>query len=170
MTVQQQESAPESAEQVEQGTEQQQDQPQQQPKPTETVDFWKAKAREQESRAKANKLAADELAVIKDAQKTEAEKVADRIRKADEEVASVPVKVTEALKAHLIGLHQINDEDAELFLTATNPDLLLKQVARLTARDAVPPKKPNHVPREGANPTAPENDGREAVRRIFGEH
>lgn len=169
MTAQQQEAAPESTE-VEQGTEQQQEQPQQAPKPTKTVDFWKAKAREQESRAKANKSAADELAAIKDAQKTEAEKVADRIRKADEEVAAVPQRVTEALKAHLIGIHSINDEDAELFLTATNPDLLLKQVARLTARDAVPPKKPNHVPREGANPTAPEGEGREAVRLIFGEH
>jgi hypothetical protein len=167
MTVQQQEAAPESTETVEQHAEQEQAP---NPKPTETVEFWKAKAREQESRAKANKMASDELAAIKDAQKTEAEKVADRIRKADEEVANVPVRVTEALKAHLIELHQINEEDAELFLTANNPDLLLKQVARLTARTAEPKKQPNHVPREGANPTAPESEGRDAVRRIFGEH
>jgi hypothetical protein len=168
MTVQQQEAAPESTDQVAQQDDAQQEQPQQQPKPTETVDFWKAKAREQEARAKNNKSAADELAAIKDAQKTEAEKVADRIRKADEEVAAVPLRVTEALKAHLIGLHSINDEDAELFLTATNPDLLLKQVARLTARDAEPTKKPNHVPREGANPTAPESDTREVLGALFG--
>jgi hypothetical protein len=164
MTAQQQESAPESAE-VEQNVEHEQAPA---PKPTETVEFWKAKAREQENRAKANKSAADELAAIRDAQKTEAEKVADRIRKADEEVANVPIRVTEALKAHLIGLHQINDEDAELFLTATNPDLLLKQVARLTERTAPAKKQPNHVPREGANPIAPENEGRETARRLFG--
>lgn len=126
--------------------------------------------KEQIGDVKALKAAADELASIKEGQKTEAQRTQDRIAAAEAEVASVPAKVTESLKAHLIGLHSINDEDAELFLTATNPDLLLKQVARLTARDAVPAKKPNHVPREGANPTAPENEGRETVRRLFGDH
>ncbi len=144
----------------------------QQPKPTETVDFWKAKAREQESRAKANKTAADELAAIKEAQTTEAEKTADRIRKADETLAGVPKMVSEALKAHLVALHNISDEDAELFLTASDPEVLLKQADRLVARETASAterkRQGNHVPREGTNPTAPENDEREAVRRIFG--
>lgn len=47
-------------------------------KPTETVDFWKAKAREQENRAKANAEAARRLQEIEDAQKTEAQRLADR--------------------------------------------------------------------------------------------
>lgn len=161
------EAAPEAVE-AEQAEAPQNTEPDRQPKPTETVEFWKSKAREQESRAKANKSAADELAAIRDSQKTEAEKVADRIAKADAEVAAVPAKVSEALRSYLVGLHEINDEDAELFLTANNPDLLLKQVSRLVARNAPPAKQPNHVPREGVNPTAPESEGRETVRRIFG--
>jgi chemotaxis protein histidine kinase CheA len=49
-----------------------------QPKPTETVDFWKQKAREQESRAKSNAEAARRLQELEDAQKTEAQRLADR--------------------------------------------------------------------------------------------
>lgn len=48
-------------------------------KPTETVDFWKAKAREQEKRAKDNADAAKRLAEIEDAQKTETQKAADAL-------------------------------------------------------------------------------------------
>ena len=144
----------------------------QRPKPTETVDFWKQKAREQESRAKANKAAADRLAELEESQKSDAQKAADRIANAEREVASVPAKVADALKSHLVALHEINEEDAELFLTASDPELLLKQVGRLTARakasEAERKKQGNYVPREGANPNAPENDEREAARRLFG--
>jgi membrane protein involved in colicin uptake len=49
-----------------------------QPKPTETVDFWKQKAREQENRAKSNAEAARRLAEIEDSQKTEQQRLADR--------------------------------------------------------------------------------------------
>ncbi len=160
------EAAPEAAS-TEQVEESQNNEPERQPKPTETVEFWKSKAREQENRAKANKLAADELAAIKDSQKTETQKAHDRVAAAEAEVAKVPTLVTEALKAHLVDLHKIGEEDAELFLTASNPDLLLKQVDRLMARSAPAPKTPNHVPREGANPTAPENEARDSVRRLF---
>jgi hypothetical protein len=52
--------------------------PAEQPKPTETVDFWKQKAREQETRAKSNADAARRLAEIEDAQKTEQQRLADR--------------------------------------------------------------------------------------------
>lgn len=48
------------------------------PKPTETVEFWKQKAREQESRAKSNADAAKRLAEIEDAQKSEQQKIIDR--------------------------------------------------------------------------------------------
>lgn len=147
------------------------DQGEQQPKPSETLEFWKQKAREQESRAKANKTAADELAAIKEKNKTEAEKVAERLSKADSELATVPAKVAEALKSHLVSLHQISDEDAELFLTASDPDVLLKQVTRLTARESAGAterkKQGNHVPREGNNPSAPKDERREFVGQLF---
>ena len=53
-----------------------------QPKPTETVDFWKAKAREQESRAKSNADAAKRLQEIEDAAKSAEQRAAEQAQKA----------------------------------------------------------------------------------------
>lgn len=144
----------------------------QQQKPTETVDFWKQKAREQEKRAKENADAAKRLSEIEDAQKSETEKTADRIAKADAEVAAIPSKVADALREHLVDLHKIDKDDAELFLTATEPELLLKQVTRLLARSgeqtAAQKKTGNHVPREGNNPSSSDSgNDREFVRQLF---
>lgn len=138
------------------------------PKPTETVDFWKQKAREQEKRAKDNADAAKRLAEIEESQKTEAEKAADRIAKAEAEVAGVPAKVSEALRAHLVDLHGIEADDAELFLTATEPELLLKQAKRLLERSDGQKKKGPHVPKQGNDTTSPKpDDMREFTRDLF---
>lgn len=99
--------------------------------------------------------------------KSEAEKAADRISKAEAEAASVPAKVADALRAHLVALHGIDAEDAELFLTAAEPDLLLKQVDRLVGQSDKRQKR-NHVPREGTSESPGDGDAREAVRAIFG--
>lgn len=140
------------------------------PKPTETVDFWKTKARDQESRAKANAAAAKELSDLKEAQKTQAEKDADKIKAAEAEVASVPAKVADALKAHLIARHGIDTEDAELFLTATEPELLIKQVDRLLGQSDKSKRK-NRVPGEGTNTKPePESGMREFARNLFGNN
>lgn len=137
-------------------------------KPTETVDFWKQKAREQEKRAKDNATAAQRLAEIEDAQKSESEKVADRIAKAEAEVASVPSKVADALREHLVALHEIDKDDAELFLTANDPDLLLKQVTRLVGQSDKRKKNGNHAPREGNNPSSGDGgDERAFARQLF---
>ncbi|ORA23407.1 hypothetical protein [Mycobacterium aquaticum] len=140
-------------------------------KPTETVEFWKGKAREQETRAKANAAAAKKLAEIEEANKSEAQKAADRIAKAEAEVAGVPAKVAEGLKAHLVALHKIADEDAELFLTATDPDLLLKQAARLLAQSGGKRKNNNYVADQG-NGDKPEKPSgmREFTRELFGNN
>ncbi len=53
-------------------------------KPTETVEFWKQKAREQEQRAKANAEAATKLKEFEDRDKTEAEKVSERAKTAED--------------------------------------------------------------------------------------
>lgn len=85
---------------------------------------------------------------------------------AEAAIAEVPNKVAAELRTHLIALHKIEADDADLFLTATDPTLLLKQVERLVGRST---KQGNHVPREG-NPTPPaaESDERAAVRSLFG--
>lgn len=143
-----------------------------QPNPTETVDFWKQKAREQEKRAKENATAAKRLTEIEDSQKTEAEKTAERLAKADAEVAGVPSKVAEALKSHLVALHGIDTDDAELFLTGSEPDLLLKQVTRLLAQKGeqsdTQKKNGNHVPDEGKNPSSAVSSEAQVARALFG--
>jgi predicted phage tail protein len=138
-------------------------------KPTETVDFWKAKAREQEKRAKENAEAAKRLSELEDAQKSETEKAADRIAKAEAEVASLPTKVADALRTHLVALHEIDKDDAELFLTATDPELLLKQVTRLIGQSDKR-KKTHVVPGEGKTPsiTPGDADRRAFVRQLTG--
>ena len=118
--------------------------------------------------AKANSEAAKRLAEIEDAQKSESEKVADRLAKADAEVATVPNKVADALREHLVALHEIDKDDAELFLTGTEPDLLLKQVTRLLGQSDKRKKNGNHVPREGATPSSTDGEGLETVRSLFG--
>lgn len=120
------------------------------------------KAQLKEYRAKASRL--DE---IEEAQKSEAEKVADRLAKADQEVAGIPSRVCEALRVHLIALHEIAAEDAELFLTATDPEVLLKQADRLVGQSG---KRKNIVPREGRTPIqAPTDPTREFLRAINGQ-
>lgn len=152
---------------TETGTE---DTTEQQPKPTETVEFWKEIAQKQEKRAKENSAAAKKLTELEEAQKSDAEKASDRITKAEAEAASVPAKVAEALKTHLVELHGIDSEDAELFLTAGEPDLLIKQVTRLLFQSDTKrrTKNNNSVPREGNNPTAATGDMREFTQHLFG--
>ena len=57
-------------------------------------------------------------------------------------------------------------DDAELFLTASDPDLLLKQVSRLVETKGAG-RKQNTVPREGTNPR-PADDKDAAARAFFG--
>lgn len=119
----------------------------------------------QKAQLKEYKAKASELDQIREAQKSEAEKVADRLAKADAEVASVPSKVCEALKAHLVKIHEFTDEDSELFLTATDPETLLKQADRLVAQSGK--RNRNIVPLEGRNPTpASEDSNRDFLRSI----
>ncbi|MGH3367700.1 MAG: hypothetical protein ACRDOY_10895 [Nocardioidaceae bacterium] len=136
------------------------------PKPTETVDFWKQKAREQEKRAKDNADAAKRLGELEDAQKSESERAADRIAKAESEAATVPAKVADALREHLVALHEIDKDDAELFLTADDPELLLKQVTRLIGQSGKRKKSNNVSPREGEIPTPGTDRKREFVRSL----
>ena len=126
------------------------------------LEALKAQTRElKDYKAKAKRL--DE---IEEAAKTEAERNADRIAKAEAEVAAVPAKVADGLKTHLVALHEIDAEDAELFLTATEPDLLLKQVTRLLGQSDK--RRKNIVPREGQNPSAASSDEAAFARDLFG--
>ena len=113
------------------------------------------------------KTKAAEYDKLAEANKSEIEKATDRVTKAEAEVAKVPTLVADALRAHLVELHKIDAARAELYLTASDPDLLLKQVAGLVDLDADRKKKGNHVPREGANTSTQEDEGLETVHALF---
>ncbi|QDP43634.1 scaffolding protein [Gordonia phage PhorbesPhlower] len=121
---------------------------------------------EQKSTIKDLKAKAKRLDDLEAASMSEADKAADRIAKAEAEAASVPAKVSEALRTHLVELHEIDKDDAELFLTATDPELMLKQVSRLLAQSGG--KKKNHVSREGTNHKPADSEESAFVREFFG--
>lgn len=61
-------------------------------KPTETVDFWKQKAREQETRAKANADKAKKFDDLEQEKKTEAERLTERATEAERLAAAASLR------------------------------------------------------------------------------
>jgi membrane protein involved in colicin uptake len=135
-----------------------------QPKPTETVDYWKQRSRENEKQAKANAEAARRLAEIEEANKSEAQKAADRLAAAEKEAADAR---SEAMRLRIASKFGIGDEDADLFLTGTDEATLTRQAERLAGREAERKKNGNHVPREGNNTSTAPSDLREFREALF---
>lgn len=81
------------------------------PRPTDTVDFWKQKAREQEARAKSNATAAQRLQEIEDSQKSEAQKFADATAKAQREAEEARA---ETLRYKVAATHGVSSEYFDL--------------------------------------------------------
>lgn len=115
--------------------------------------------------AKANAGAAQRLAQIEEANKTEVQKATDRLAVAEKDAADAR---REALKFKIASKFQIGDEDADLFLTGTDEESLTKQAQRLTAREADRKKQGNYVSREGTTSTSVEGDARHTIAALFG--
>lgn len=80
------------------------------------------------------------------AKRTDAEKIADLQSKLDAQ----PKAVAESLREHLVALHEIPKERAELFLTGDTPELMLRQVTALLEDSGTGgPKRKNYVNKEG---------------------
>lgn len=86
------------------------------------------------------------------------------IEKAQAEVAKVPSLVADALRTHLVSIHSIDADKADLFLTAADPDLLLRQVQALVGTEADRLQNGNQAPREGDTPP---NKPADEARRSF---
>lgn len=114
--------------------------------------------------AKANAEAAKRLAEIEEANKTEAQKSADALAAAQRDAEAARA---EALRYKVASKFQVNDEDADLFLTGTDEETLTRQAQRLTGLNEERKKNGNTVPREGTNPTQPTDDVREFARALF---
>jgi hypothetical protein len=112
MTEEETTQATETATEVEQGQEQQ--------KPTETVEFWKKKAREQETRAKANAAAAAKLTEFEERDKTEAEKLAARLADAEKRALD---SETQAMRLEIAGEKGLTPAQARRLMGSTREEL-----------------------------------------------
>lgn len=100
----------------------------------------------------------------------EPETAADRLSEADADDATVSANVAHSLKRQLVSRHGIDAGDAELLLTATDPELLVKQVDRLLALRDEQVLGGHIVPNEGRTPTPigrGESPMQEFVRNLF---
>lgn len=126
---------------------------------------WKAKAREWEKRAKDNKSAADELAQLREQQKTAEQKAADREKAAIERAAIAEAKAVRREVALDFGLSK---DDASLLDDLTDEDAMKRLAKRLADRDTKDKRKTNRVPGEGTQTPPPSDDRREFIRRLTG--
>lgn len=114
------------------------------------------------------KAKAAEFDKLADANKSEIEKANEKASKAEAEVAKVPSLVADALRSHLVEIHKIDADKADLFLTANDPSLLLRQVQALVGTEADRKKNGNRAPREGQEPDTSGGNGERAfVRGLF---
>lgn len=142
-------------------TEQQADQQ----KPTETVEFWKEKAKLQEKRAKENAAAATRLAEIEESQKSEAQKTADRIKQLETEAESAR---RDALRFKVASEFGIASERAELLLTGSDEETMRRQAEALKGESDERKKQGNRVPSEGNPSTAAEKNTSVFARELLG--
>ena len=84
------------------------------------LETWKGHARKHEDRAKANAAAAERVVELE----AEAQKYQDLEK-------TIPAKVAEQLRTHLVTAHSIPEATAATLLTATDPETLLAQVNAL---------------------------------------
>jgi hypothetical protein len=122
---------------------------------------WRTLSRKHETAAKANADAAKKLADIEDAQKTETQKLSDRLAAAEKELGEHRIRDIRMKAAREAGL----DADMADFLTATEPDAALAQAKVLAKK--VQPAKPDL--KQGARTTAkPSEDMNAWLRRKAG--
>lgn len=135
------------------------------PKPTETVDFWKSKAREQEKRAKDNADAAKRLAEIEESQKSEAQKSADRIKQLETEAQDAR---REALRFKVASEFGIASERAELLLTGSDEETMRLQAQALKGEADERKKQGNRVPNEGKTSTTTDSSDAQFAAGLLG--
>lgn len=112
------------------------------------------------------KQKAKQFEELQQANKTEAQKTADRIAALEQELTSTK---TDALRARVQARFGIANEDAELFLTASDEETLTKQAERLAERSEDRKKQGNRAPLQGRTSNKSGNDDplRDLARGLF---
>lgn len=92
---------------------------------------------------------------------------------AEERIAALEKQLQEtsreALRRRVQAAHGIADEDADLFLTASDEETLTAQAKRLAERTSERKQNNNVVPREGNTPKPADDPMREFVRGVFSQ-
>lgn len=114
---------------------------------------------------RADKAALTERVKAADDSKSEVEKATERIAKLESDLAAARA---EAERRSIQAKYAISDDDAELFLTASDRKTLERQAERLAERNEASARKPGISPREGKHPSPKADPLRELTRQVFG--
>jgi hypothetical protein len=114
----------------------------------------KALESERAARAAAEKAAAELQAKLDEIEKANLSEVERAKREAQEAKAELERARSEATRARIQAKFAISDEDAELFLTATDEATLTKQAERLAQRAEDRKKNGNRAPLQGRTPSS----------------
>lgn len=101
------------------------------------LDRMKAERNEAKQEAAALKARLDKLEA---ANLTELERAQKEAQEAKAELEKVPSMVADQLRDHLAAIHNITDEQRELYLTSTDPATLLKQAVGIASQTTTTPK------------------------------
>jgi hypothetical protein len=114
----------------------------------------KALDAERAARKAAEKSAADLKAELDKLSRANESLVEKAQREATEAKEAAAKATADALRLRVAAKHGISDEDADLFLTGTDEDVLTRQAERLTARnaEASSPRSPRPDPNQGRSP------------------
>ena len=131
---------------------------------------WKTEARKWEKRAKSNAEAAKRLAEIEEANKSEAEKTAERLAKAEQAAAEAEAR---ALRREIALEHKLSKDDAALLDAVTDEDAMRRLAERLAQQAAEQDSRISnnrvYVPAEGKTPPALNSDQLEqSLRKALG--
>jgi hypothetical protein len=97
----------------------------------------------------------------------------DKATAAEAKVGDLPAEIAKTLRGHFVELYEIPAETVELYLTATDPELLIRQVNGLIERAGSATEagrqNGNQVSREGTNPPPGGEDDpmRQFARGLF---
>lgn len=138
--------------------------------PAQDATDWKSEARKWEARAKENKEAADALAALEEAKKTEEQKLQERLIAA-EKLASQ--SAAEALRFKVLANAGIPEEYQDLVVGSTEEDLTAaasKVKALVAANQPAPQQARFTIPSEGTSPALALNDDgiEQALRDVLG--
>lgn len=129
-------------------------------KPTETVDYWKRRSRENEAKAKANADAAKKLADLEDRDKTEQQRAADALAAAEKAAADARA---DTVRYRAAAEHGITGDDIDLLGGGGQEDVIARagrigallaaerELAGLKAQKGAPP---SHLSRQQWRPGA----------------